>query len=81
MLDMFGNEITEKPPEVHGYYKKWESDHHYRPATEHLRSCARCKYCKVIEYHDKRYRKCSLLGISASEASDIRASGLCDLFE
>ena len=35
----------------------------------------------VSNYHNKRYWKCRLLGITASEATDIRKSYVCDKWE
>ena len=32
--------------------------------------CKDCKYFKSYKYHDYRYRKCTIYGCTASEASD-----------
>lgn len=34
--------------------------------------CRDCKYLKKIEYNDKHYYKCEIIGISNSSATDIK---------
>jgi len=44
----------------------------------------RCKYCThsiIMHYHGKVYCKCRLMGISNSEATDIRRRNVCDIFK
>lgn len=42
-----------------------------------------CKYCAhriTINHHNKRYFKCALIGVSQSEATDIRLKNTCNRF-
>lgn len=81
-IDLFGND-TPLPGRVKGLskYKKFKKSKRYRKAQE---SHVRCKYCtslqRWIHPTDKHYYKCSQMGGSWSEASDIRLSYVCDLF-
>lgn len=43
--------------------------------------CRDCKHLYIMNYHDKKYFKCQLMGISHSEATDIRLSYGCKKFE
>ena len=38
--------------------------------------CKDCEHYRTFKYHDKSYRKCSVYGITQSEASDWKA-GYC----
>ena len=43
--------------------------------------CKECKHYTSYKYHDKRYRKCKVYGVTCSEATDWKASGdACGLF-
>lgn len=60
-------------------YQEFKRSNHYRRADGYNR----CKFCKhhfAMHYHDKVYHKCKLLGVSNSEATDIRVRNVCDLF-
>ena len=70
-IDLFGNEIdvkdlkTTAPKEtIRGKFRKVYGFNH-----EH--TCKDCKFL-VPKKQDRTYYKCSLMGISASEATDIR---------
>ncbi len=44
--------------------------------------CKNCKSYLEFRYHNKRYRKCRLIGLSHSEATDIRKSDMaCNLYK
>ena len=44
--------------------------------------CKNCKYHHRFDYHNKYYHKCEKLGVSNSEATDIRAKEMaCKLYE
>lgn len=52
----------------------------YRNSTD-SRKCDNCLYCNVYRYHGKNYRKCQLIGVSHSAATDIKKSGFCNRWE
>lgn len=83
MKSLFGEEISENPPrETHGKFVDWKRDHYYRKSDHLSRDrCAYCKYFRKINYHSKVYFKCGLMGMSRSEASDIRAGYICKSFD
>ena len=64
---------------VQGHFKSWRAKEHYRKGNLE-NCCKRCIHFDCIGHHNKTYLKCKLQGISMSEASDIRASYVCDLF-
>jgi hypothetical protein len=81
MKSLFNEEIPEIPPvEPKGKYAVWKKDNKYRKATTEEK-CVMCKYFYRIEHHAKTYLKCELLGFSNSEATDIRASYVCNRYE
>lgn len=71
-LDIFGNEIpveqiVEKKPQE-SIKSRWRRMYGYD--EEHR--CGDCKYLCKYATNDSHYYKCNLMGISASEATDIR---------
>ena len=79
MKSLFNDEIPDVPPkESKGKYAVWKKVNWYRKSDGDKR-CANCKYF-YRTYHDKAYFKCELLGQSNSEATDIRASYVCNQF-
>ena len=66
-------------------YRKWKYEHNYRKADNY--SDIRCKNCRYLFANNPkctgggRYYKCELLGFSSSEATDVRLSNVCNLFE
>jgi hypothetical protein len=71
-LDIFGNEIPveriaeKKPQET--IKNRWRRMYGYDEAHR----CGDCKYLCKYATNDSHYYKCNLMGISASEATDIR---------
>jgi len=65
---------------VLGYVQKWKITNNYHRSKHPYRKCDNCHYCRVKNYHNKRYYKCSQLGISGSVATDIRLRSICDLW-
>lgn len=69
-IDLFGNEIDVKdlettvPKSIRGAFRKMYG-------FNHKHTCKDCKFL-VSKMRDRTYYKCSLMGISASEATDIR---------
>ncbi len=61
-------------------YQIFKHENHYRESTD-LKKCSRCKTFNVLDYHDKIYFKCSLLGISHSSATDISSNCVCDRYQ
>ena len=58
-------------------YQRFKSMNHYRESTGHSR-CKNCLYLLKMEYHGKNYYKCELMGVSNSEATDIKLKMVCN---
>ena len=80
MLNLFG-EDQEPDKKVTGHFKTWRQRNGYKKSVSFEKQCRICRHLRTFEYHNKKYHKCSLQGVSQSEASDIRLSDVCDLFE
>lgn len=87
MKSLYGEQIPDLPPILeripHGKYIDWKLDNKYRKAEyPGLGIC--CKTCvNKLSVHggSKSYYKCSIMGVSASTASDIRLRNVCDKWE
>ena len=81
MKSLFNDEIPDVPPKkAHGKFATWKQENCYRK-TRGDKKCENCKYfCRVIG-HTRDYFKCALMGASSSEATDIRASYVCNQFK
>jgi hypothetical protein len=80
--NLFG-EIVEAEPKIkirQSIYQRFKFYNNYRKC-DGLVKCGNCKHHKAFAYHNKIYHKCELLGISNSEATDIRVSSVCDKWE
>ena len=60
-------------------YQRFKRMNHYRKSDSP--QCKTCIHHVVFKYHDKYYHKCELLGISNSEATDIRVGYVCNKWE
>ena len=83
MIDLFGNDTPVIEPKTIGRMSKYQlfkKAHKYRISTTEER-CKNCKHRIRKEYHDKRYNKCGLLGISNGPATDIAQNHVCDKFQ
>jgi hypothetical protein len=77
--NLFGEfqEVIEKP--IRGY-KAVFMQRHYRESTDKKnKSCKVCNHCVYVE-SAKRYYKCKMISMSASQITDIRLKNVCDLF-
>jgi len=72
--------VKEEDPWMKGN-KEWKIRVGYRLAEDEERSCKACKYRIRIKYHGKSFNKCEKLGLSHSEATDIRLKCICNLYE
>lgn len=78
MKSLYGYEIDDIPPKPpRGVFKKWKVENFYRK-SDGDKKCGNCCSFVELEHHNKTYFKCKLLGISNSEASDIRKSYVCN---
>lgn len=82
MIDLFGNEISEivKPKQQYLTLRQKRLEHYRRSESNTVR-CGTCLRHVVCEYHNKRYHKCEVLGLSHSSATDIALRNVCDLWE
>ena len=81
--NLFG-EIVEVDFKKHknlSQYQLFKQRHNYVKSTFKAISCKTCDHHHRYEYHNKYYHKCELLGISNSEATDIRESCVCNKWE
>lgn len=85
MKDLFGKEVPdyeiEKVPNTESWYQAVKRRSNYRQTTAKEKCCKYCKNKRTFEYHNKNYHKCMLIGISHSEATDIRLGNVCDKWE
>lgn len=81
-LNLFG-ELQDEPKPKHrpGKFQSFKVLNKYRPCENKAARCKNCKNSVYLNHHDKHYYKCELMGISMSEASDIRANHVCELFQ
>ena len=79
--DLFGG-TTPVKEEIRSPYKYRKSVMGYRKAKpEEQNRCKNCKHCQIWECRAGRYYKCELIGLSNSEATDVRANGTCNKWE
>jgi len=86
MINLFGEEheipeITKATRANESKYQKYRRVYDYRKSLDADRKCKFCKRSIRTHFHDKTYRKCELLGISNSEATDINANYVCNNFK
>ncbi len=62
-------------------YQKFKRKNNYRKSNKDCNHCGVCINSIAGEYHNRRYWKCELLGMSHSVATDIRKYNVCDNFE
>ena len=78
-VNLFGEtvDVISKPRGYQSSYQRFRSLNQYRKSDSN-QQCKNCKYHHACGYHNKIYHKCELLGISNSEATDIRVSFVCN---
>lgn len=77
MKSIFGDNIPDVPPvKPKGYFKEWKMMNLYHKSVYGNVRCGNC-----ASFIDGQFKKCRLMGQSASTASDIRNSYVCRHFE
>lgn len=66
---------------VLGPYQQWKKVNNYRKSDDRLQRCKLCRFHREGYYRATYLHKCRLLGMSNSQATDIRAGHVCDRFE
>jgi hypothetical protein len=79
--DLFGNELKPEKLLAHSGFKRLKQNLHYCKSNDKNKCCKKCKNLVCQESYRKRYYKCHRIGISRSEATDIRLSYVCILFK
>ncbi|RLB96131.1 MAG: hypothetical protein DRH90_24885 [Deltaproteobacteria bacterium] len=83
-LNLFG-EMQDVPDFRSGHqsaYQITKARNKYRLAGSKTKSCKTCINCVYLESNSyKKFYKCKLIGISSSEATDIRLKNTCDKHE
>lgn len=81
MKSLFNEDIPETvKPKPRGRFNIWKTENNYRKSSGEQK----CKVCQHSERHRDRSKffwKCRIMGISSSEASDIRAGHVCNRFK
>jgi hypothetical protein len=80
MTDLFGTDYTlpPKPNTAHeSGYQFFKRQQHYRK-PDGIKKCKNCQHRVSGRYNTKMLHKCELMGLSHSEASDIRVNNVCD---
>ena len=84
MNNLFGNPMEEikDPKKPISTYQKIKYDNNFQKKSPHKnKMCYLCSSYKSYEYHNKIYRKCKLIGISKSNATDINKNSFCNKFK
>ena len=78
---LFGEDVEMNKDKItHGHYVDLKRANNFRKGII-SRCCKWCKHLVVSQGNTKKYFKCSLMGVSSSEASDIRLYNVCNKFE
>lgn len=79
-LDLFGNMTEMESKNISSPYLRFKNHNRYRLSENTESNCKNCNHCRRMEYHNKNYYKCILMGISHSTATDIKLKNVCDKF-
>ena len=81
-INLFGEVQKYYENAIFNPYQRLKQQMHYRKANvlKGEMYCKYCKHCLKMDYHNKIYYKCELIGVSNSEATDIRVKNTCDMF-
>lgn len=79
--DLFGGETPMAEPALSPYQKRKKQLQYRKADKDSDERCKNCEHCIRISYHGKNYYKCELIGMSHSEATDIRLSYTCNQFK
>jgi len=81
MKDLFGNDTSYERTRkaTWGVFQIYRQRFNYMTAMGE-NSCKTCQHRISGDYHNMRYHKCKLQGLSHSENSDIRLRNVCDNF-
>ena len=80
-INLFGElqEITEK--KAMSPYQIIKCRNKYGPSKNSVERCKNCSHCIGMRGNTKTFYKCKLIGVSNSEATDIRLKDTCNKFE
>lgn len=84
MINLFGEEqkIPAKLTLIgESIYMRFKRLNNYRKYEDINKRCKVCTEHLAGEYHNKMLHKCKLIGLSHSEATDIRVNNVCDKFK
>lgn len=80
--DLFSEEDTPVKPPAQGHIQQRKKRLGYSPdGGDPEQRCGNCRHLIKRTYHGRNYYKCALIGISHSEATDIRLAGRCKRWE
>jgi hypothetical protein len=74
--DLFGGDTLVVEPK-RSPYANWRTDALYRRA-EDRKNCGNCNHSYMTRNGARRYRKCQLLGVSHSPATDVSNRFVCN---
>lgn len=75
--DLFEEEDTPMAKRPAGYIQMLKRRMKYREAEPGEPTCNDCKHLIKERYHGRNYYKCALIGISRSEATDVKLKDTC----
>ncbi len=82
MYGLFKDLITEEPPKKpYGIFMKRKSEIGYTESDNKFVCCKTCWHRVKKKGNNKHYNKCWQIGISDSEASDIKIRMVCRLWK
>ena len=79
-INLFGEMQEMDSKEPRSIYQRFKSMNHYQE-SDNVESCKSCINLLKMECHNKNYYKCKLMGVSHSEASDIRLKMICHKYK
>ena len=81
-INLFGElqEFNDKK-ESNSPYISFKKRNNYHKAINKYACCKTCKYCLKKWGNTSNYYKCELIGVSSSEATDIRVRNVCNLWD
>lgn len=82
MKDLFGEEVAEfEPRKGTSPYIQFKGWYNYRLSDSKDVRCKNCEHLLRQHHHDKKYKKCVLMGVSRSSATDIKVGHVCDKWQ
>ncbi len=79
MIDLFGN-VHDMELKGESQYQNFRRVNGYRKTSKENR-CKNCQHGFKVNFYERLYFKCDLMGVSYSSATDIRMNSVCNVWE